>query len=141
MKWIKYIGHPVLTLSLFLLLLIESEHFGGFYLLYILMALPTGAPFAITALIGLISLFVGYKIHRQHLHPIKPGLYLLGYGLMVISLVLFFGRRDRLETFQLTIPTLTFIAFGICSLCFIVYTISLLIKAIERKENNVKLIS
>lgn len=141
MKWIKYIGHPVLVLSLFLLLLIESEHFGGFYLLYILMALPTGSPFAIIALIGLISLFIGYKIYRQNVHPLKPGLYLLGYGLMVFSLVLFFGRKDRLETFQLSIPILTFIAFGICSLAFIVYTISILLKSVERKDKNLKVIA
>lgn len=139
MKWIKYIGHPVLILSLYLLLLIDSEHFGGFYLLYILMALPTGTPFAFIAIIGLICLFVGYKVYRKHLHPIKPSLYLVGYSLMLFSLWLFFGRKDRLETFQLTIPTLTFIVFGICSFCFIVYTISLLLKSIERKNNNIRM--
>src|SRR5215203_5387040 len=138
MKWIKYLGHPVLVMSLFLLLLIESEHFGGFYLLYILMSLLVGSPFGIIAIIGMACLFIGYKVYRQQLHFIKPSMYLLGYSLMVISLVLFFGRKDRLETFQLTIPVLTFIAFSICSICFIIYTISLLLKSLERKKRALK---
>jgi xanthosine utilization system XapX-like protein len=136
MKFIKYIGHPVLLMSLYLLLLIESEHFGGFYLLYILMALPTGAPFAVISLLGLICVFIGYKIYREQFHVLKPTLYLLGWFTMLVGLLLFFSHRDRLATFELSIPTTTFVLFGICSVCFFIYVISLFVKKRDRLSND-----
>lgn len=124
-------------MSLFLLLLMESNHFGGFYLLYILMALPSGAAFSLVAVFGLSLLFIGYKIYRRKIHPLKPLLYLLGYGLLIVSLFLFFTKKDRLETFEQTIPVATFILFAICSLCFLVHCANLFLKCWDRNDNKV----
>ncbi len=62
MKALKIIGHPVLLISLYLLLIIEGDQFGGFYLLYLVMAIPHGVPYAIVALIAFLCVFTGYKV-------------------------------------------------------------------------------
>lgn len=116
MKLIKIVGHPVLVMCFFLLLLISGEGFGGFYLIYLLIGLPHGVPHALLALAGLGAMFTGYKIYRKQSHVIKPLLYLLGSGLMVSALVAFFtaskGYND--PTFHQAVPLVTFILFGVC---------------------------
>ena len=141
MKWIKYTGHPVLVMSLYLLLLIEGAHFGGFFLLYLLMSLSVGALFAVTALIGLLIVFIGYKIYRKNPHPIKPILYILGFVIMIIALLIFFERKERLETFETTIPTFTFVLFGIVSLAYIINAFLLLRKSIFYRNDSFKMIA
>lgn len=65
MKTIKFIGHPISLMIIFMLLIIEGDHFGGFYLLYILMALPHAAGYALLAVAGIASLLLGFKIHPE----------------------------------------------------------------------------
>ena len=141
MKWIKYTGHPVLVMSLYLLLLIEGAHFGGFFLLYLLMSLSVGALFAVTALIGLLIVFIGYKIYRKNPHPIKPILYILGFVIMIIALLIFFERKERLETFETAIPTFTFVLFGMVSLAYIINAFLLLRKSIFYRNDSFKMIA
>lgn len=124
MKAIKFIGHPVLFMSLFLLLIIEGDQFGGLYLLYLVLALPQGAPYAIVALAGLILVFTAYKIYRVRAHYIKPALYVIGSLVMIFSLVLFFGKGNKWETFSLGIPLFSFIIFALSGLCFLLNALS-----------------
>ena len=140
MKALKIIGHPVLLISLYLLLIIEGDQFGGFYLLYLVMAIPHGVPYAIVALIGLLCVFTGYKVYRTKTHFIKPTLYLLGFIIMLFSLVLFFGKGNKWSTFELTVPLLTFIIFGVCSLCFLVNAFYLFIESRVNKTTMLKMI-
>ena len=125
MKAIKIIGHPVLLMSLFLLLIIEGDQFGGLYLLYLVLALPQGAPYAIAALCGLAFVFAGYKVYRTRKHFLKPVFYLTGFLFMLISLIVFFSKGNKWETFGLTIPLLSFIIFGVSSVCFILNSLTL----------------
>lgn len=141
MKWIKYIGHPVLAMSVYLLLLIEGAHFGGFFLLYLLMSLSVGSLYAIIAFVGLLLLFIGYKVYRKNLHPIKPILYVSGLVFMITALFIFFEKKERLETFELAIPTLTFIIFGIVSICFLINTFLLLRESIHHRDENMNAIA
>ena len=118
MKIVKNLGHPVLLICVFLLLLIESEHFGGFYLLYIILALTSGSAFAILASVGIVLVLFGYKVKCSMHFRLKFLIEVSGLLLMVASLLVFFGVRDRLATFHFATPVLTFIIFGICAFSF-----------------------
>jgi xanthosine utilization system XapX-like protein len=137
MKAIKVLGHPIIIMSIFLLLLIEGDNFGGFYLLYLILALPYGAPYAIVALLGLIVVFIGYKIFRVRLHPMKPILYLIGQTLMFCSLIMFFSKGNKYATFQQIIPLFSFVLFALCSICLLINSFILLKQ--QRNSNDQKL--
>lgn len=143
MKIINIIGHPVLVMSMFLLIMISGEHFGGFYLIYILMGLAGGAPHAIIALAGLSLVFIGYKVYRAKPHLIKPILYILGIAVMILALVLFFegsnGYNDG--TFYQTVPIITLLLFGLASLCFMIHSFWLAAKIIKSKDSKLGLAS
>src|SRR5687768_697513 len=115
MKIISIIGHPVLVMSLFLLIMISGEHFGGFYLLYLIMGLYGGASHSILAISGLAILFTGYKIYRSKPKTLKPLLYLLGISIMVWSLITFFDNSQGYNhgTFYQTVPFITLLLFGL----------------------------
>jgi hypothetical protein len=137
MKFLSVIGHPVILMSLYLLLVIESEHFGGFFILYLLMALPTGAAFSIVGAIGLVLVFLGYKLYRKHANILKPLLLLGGFIFLIISLFLFFSEKDRLETFHLTIPIIFFICFSLCSVAFVLNSFILIGQAVLLQKRKI----
>ena len=120
MKIIKWIGHPVIVICTFLLLITEGENFGGFYVLYLILALPHGALYAILASIGIASIVLGFNIQKEKLLIQKQMLYLIGLLLMITSLINFFLTGNQLATFQETVPLLTFVIYGVCCLCFFV---------------------
>ncbi len=143
MKIIKIVGHPVLIISIFLLLLISGESFGGFYLMYILLGLPHGVPHSIIAIAGLGLMFTGYKVYRQQFHIVKPLLYIFGNALMIFALFIFFqdskGYND--STFHQTVPVITFVLFGLCVLCNVLLTVSLCVKTPNKRDKRLKIAS
>lgn len=143
MKIIKIIGHPVLVMSLFLLLLISGEAFGGFYVIYVLLGLSHGVPHALLATGGLGCMLTGYKIYRRQIHPIKPALYVIGNALMILALVTFFSASKGYNdpTFHQTIPLTSFILFGLCMLCNLILSGNLFIRGMNQKDNNLKVAS
>lgn len=143
MKIIKIIGHPVLVMSMFLLVIISGQHFGGFYLLYILMGLPNGAPHALIALTGLITLFIGYKIYRSKPHVFKPILYVIGVLIMSYALLTFFENSQGYNnaTFYQTVPLISLIIYGTCSLCCLIYAFWLIAKIYRSKAANLGITS
>lgn len=123
MRAIKIIGHPVFLISIFLLFIIEGDHFGGFYLLYLLFALPHAALYAITAIAGIALVIGGFQAKTLKWAQI---LSLTGLLLMIISLLIFFGKSDKTgvnETFYDTVPLLSFILLCLSMICFILRTI------------------
>jgi hypothetical protein len=52
----------------FLLILISGQYFGGFYILYLLLALPHGGVYAIVAAIGILILVLTYYTFRRRGH-------------------------------------------------------------------------
>lgn len=117
MKAIKIIGHPIILSFIFLFLLIEGDHFGGFYLLYLLLALPHGAVYAILAFSGIIAVLSGS--YRTISKTVRLFLSFVGIVLMLASLFMFFRSGNKYDTFKLTIPILTFILFGISTICYL----------------------
>jgi hypothetical protein len=122
MKAIKWIGHPVLLVIIYLLLIIEGDQFGGFFMLYLLLALPHFVPYALAAALGIACIVLGFNLRKGNYHSLKPMLFLSGYCLMILSLLVFFSKGNKWETFELAIPILTFVIFGISSLCFLINT-------------------
>jgi xanthosine utilization system XapX-like protein len=126
MKIIKILGSPVLVMILFLLIIIEGKRFGGIYLLYLLISLPHGAPYAIIAIAGLLSLLIGYNISNNKRRLAKAVLYLTGATFLILSLIMFFIKEPRGNnnaTFEQTIPLFTLCLFGFSILCLVINTV------------------
>jgi hypothetical protein len=79
MKVVKIIGHPIVVVCLFLLVIIEGVHFGGFYLLYLLFGLMYAAPFSLAALVGIGLEIVAYNLSMLKRPVLKPLMYLVGW--------------------------------------------------------------
>lgn len=132
MKRINLIGHPIVFITLYLLLMIEGkEHFASIYLVFVYNALKEGFLYAILAAVGLSLVFTGYNIYRKNLHPLKPVLYLAGMLLMILSLFVFFRDGYKSGTFEYFMPVLLFILFSISGVFFLWSTISILIRFLQ----------
>lgn len=132
MKWINIITHPILVLVLFCGILISGEHFGGFYLMYILMALPHGGIHALIALLGIGLILLCYGMYkRKSQFAIDPLLNVLGVFSLYISLWLFFYNTwDYNEaTFHQTIPVIILTLFIMISLAFLIRSIACFAKS------------
>lgn len=124
MRAMKIIGHPVLILTVFLLILISGKAFGGPYIIYILMGLARLNDYAIIGFLGLTSLVISHNIGNYNNHLwIKPSLTLFGIFLLVLSLYIFF-ENDSMQynenTFEQTVPIISFMVFGLCSVCGVI---------------------
>jgi hypothetical protein len=122
MKTIHLLSHPVTILLSFMLILVSGEQMGGFYLLYLLMALPHGGIHALLAVAGTLMLLLSYsKYQRQHKYLIEPVLNILGTGCLFFSLYLFFIRSHGYNnaTFEQTMPLLTLGLFAVLSILFL----------------------
>ena len=130
-------------MSLFLLIIISGEHFGGFYLLYIIMGLYGGASHAILAFSGLLFIFTGYKIYRVKQNILKPFLYLVGISLMVVALVTFFvgSHGYNNSTFHQTIPILSLVLFSLSAFFFVIHFLWLSAKIIKSKSDKIGIAS
>ncbi len=115
------IGHPVLLLSLFLLVMIEGEHFGGFYILYLFFGLMYLAPFTLLAIAGITTIVIGYNLKSEK-QRVKSVLYLIGWLLFIASYLVFFNdlKSNHRETFKTAVPILSFALFGLSSICFLI---------------------
>ena len=137
MKAINIITHPYLLIISFLLLLISGQHFGGFYMLYLLMALPHGGIHALFAVAGIAILIVGQIILKPgRKHQVEPVLNIVGVICLLVSIVLFFyndKQKYNYDTFDQTVPLITLSLFGILSAGFIIRN---LVKFPDDKSEN-----
>jgi hypothetical protein len=132
MKVIKRIGHPVVFICVYSLFITEGVNFGGFYMLYLLLALPHGALYAILAAVGIACIIIGFNLSRDN-KMIKPILYLFGLISMILSLINFFATGDQTPTFRSTVPLTSFVLLCICGLFFFIYTLSLFQKPLLKQ--------
>ena len=123
MKLIRIITHPFLLIAAFLFILISGEHLGGFYLLYLLLALPYGGIHSFLALGGIaILLFAYYKYHRSNSFVVERILNITGSFLLVLSIIIFFYNDKQgynNGTFNQVIPLVTLSIFSLVTLLFI----------------------
>ena len=127
MKRLLMLIHPVVVLCLFATILISGEHFGGLYILYILMALPHGGMYSLFASFGaalLILSLIRYKPESGHF--MGPLLDVFGIFSLYASLYTFFlesGGYNR-STFEQGIPFFTIVLFVLLSLTYLIVSIS-----------------
>lgn len=134
MKVFEIIAHPLTLIVSFFFILISGEHFGGFYLLYLLLALPYGGLHALVAMSGIAVLIVAYlKFKRQNQYVIETIMNVLGAACLVVSLIVFFYHDQsnyNLGTFHQVIPKITLAVFGVLVIVFALYNI---LRTISRK--------
>jgi hypothetical protein len=123
MKIIKWVGHPVIVMVLFLLLIIEGDEFGGFFMLYLLLSLPHLVTYSLVAAAGLILMICAFNYRGSKITAAIS--YLTGYALMLLSLLIFFSKDNKWKTFEPGVPLFSFILFGASSLCFLIWSVSL----------------
>lgn len=126
MKIIKIITNPYLLILSFILILISGESFGGFYLLYILLALPHGGIHAILAVLGIGMLLFGFhKYKRQRIYRIESIFNIIGALLLFFSIFFFFyndeGYNDA--TFQQVMPLVSIAIFSLLLISFLAFNI------------------
>jgi len=137
MKAIKIITHPVLLILSFLFILISGQHLGGFYLLYLLFALPHGGIHALVALVGILTLIFTYiKFNRENKYIIEAIINIAGAACLVVSLFLFF-YNDRsgynAGTFEQLMPQITLVLFGLLVIAFALFNV---VRTFSRKPLN-----
>lgn len=130
MKVIHIITHPVTLIVSFLFILISGEHWGGFYILYLLLALPHGGMHALLGLVGTILLCVAiYQRNKINKHRDSSLLCIGGALLMAGSLLSFFMQRGgeyNYGTFTQTVPVISLIVFVALVTSFLTYNIFVL---------------
>lgn len=124
MKILQFITHPIFLIFYFMFILISGEHLGGFYLLYILLALPHGGIHAIFAFLGIGILVLNYNKYKNRFNNlIEPFLNIIGALLLIISLFSFFYNdvdRYNYGTFYETVPLVILILFIMVILMFLI---------------------
>jgi GNAT superfamily N-acetyltransferase len=124
MKFFKIISHPYTLIICFLMIMISGEHLGGFYALYILLALPFGGVHAFLAIGGIVILLVTHKkLQSKGLASVL--LNYVGVLLLFLSLYYFFWadkKHYNWGTFDQTVPVLTMILTAFVAVCFLIRT-------------------
>jgi uncharacterized membrane protein len=136
MKIIKILGHPYALVISFLFLLISGEHLGGFYILYLLIALPHGGLHSILAIIGIAAILVAF--HRNIKLTTSALLSIVGFALLIVSVYLFFANDTthyNSDTFFQTAPLTTFFIFGFIGICFLISQLSHFVRSNNRQIN------
>jgi hypothetical protein len=122
MKALNFFTHPIILIVSFLIIMISGEHFGGFYALYILLALPHGGPHSVLALLGIMLLILSNATNNKR-GLIRNLLNVFGSILLVLSIVVFFyidKEGYNYGTFYQTIPVITLLLFCFLTLLFLV---------------------
>ena len=124
MKILNILTHPVVLIISFLLILISGQHFGGFYLIYLLFALPHGGIHAIFGFTGiLIILFSYYKFKGIRQYRIESFLNIAGLLFLLCSIFFFFYNDKQgynYQTFDQVVPLISLVLFAIISLFYLV---------------------
>ena len=122
MKALNIATHPVLLIVSFLFILISGEHLGGFYALYILLALPHAWLHSILGVSGILILVISFKINRNRRIVSNNIINIIGAILQALSIVVFFYADKEgynYGTFYQTVPIISLVLFGLLTLLFI----------------------
>lgn len=123
MKVFKFITHPYTVIICFSLILISGESWGGFYLIYLLFALPHAGIHALLALFGTILLLISYdRFKRKKIYLLESITNITGILLLISSLFFFFlndKEHYNYQTFYDTVPQITLVIFSIVALTFL----------------------
>jgi nitrate reductase gamma subunit len=122
MKLFKFLSHPYPMIICFLLIMISGENFGGFYAMYILMALPFGGMHAMLAVAGIIILIANHSVQKNKINPVKQIINLIGVLFLFGSVYYFFWadkQHYNYGSFQQTVPIATMVLAAFTAGCFL----------------------
>lgn len=139
MKLLRFITHPYTLIICFFAIMISGENFGGFYLLYLLMALPHFGSYAVLALLAVILLIVSFKRFRNENYRVGNALNIIGAFLLILSLFIFFWRdvqHYNYSTFYELVPQISLVVFGIVSIAFLYRNVAEILKGYSRNASN-----
>jgi hypothetical protein len=123
MKLFKFLSHPYTLIICFLAIMISGENFGGFYAMYILMALPFGGVHALLAFAGIIVLLGNHSIKRNKVNAAWQVINMLGVLLLFASLYYFFWadkQHYNYGSFEQPVPILTMAVTALAAACFLI---------------------
>ena len=122
MKVMKIFAHPFLIIISFCLMIISGEHLGGFYLSYLLLALPHGGIHSLFAFVGIVLLLISYnKLRDKKAAKVKSIMNIAGLLLMILSLFFFFyndKEHYNYGTFYQFVPQVSLIIFQLYLFAF-----------------------
>lgn len=117
------ITHPYIVIISFFIIMISGQHLGGFYLLYLLLALPHGGMHSLLALFGIVLLLISYnKYKRKKIYLIESIINMVAIVLLILSLFSFFyndKEHYNFGTFYQIVPQITLVAFSVIALTFL----------------------
>ena len=117
------ITHPYIVIISFFIIMISGQHLGGFYLLYLLLALPHGGVHSLLALLGIVLLLISYnKYKRKKIYLIESIINMVAIILLILSLFSFFyndKEHYNFGTFYQIVPQITLVIFSIVALTFL----------------------
>lgn len=117
------ITHPYIVIISFFIIMISGQHLGGFYLLYLLLALPHGSMHSLLALFGIVLLLISYnKYKRKKIYLIESIINMVATILLILSLFSFFyndKEHYNFGTFYQIVPQITLVIFSIVALTFL----------------------
>lgn len=126
MKAIKVITNSYTLIISFLIIIISGQHLGGFYIIYLLIALPYFGIHSILALVGIILLLIIYHNKKNRCFIIRPLINLVSVLMLIASIYMFFyndKEHYNYGTFYQLVPQITLIVFSFIALSFIVRNI------------------
>lgn len=104
MKVLKILTHPYTLIISFLMIMISGEHLGGFYVLYLLLALPINASHSLLALIGIgLLLFSYHKYQGKSSHIVEAIVNIAGALLLFLSIYFFLSMTASIIIMELFI--------------------------------------
>lgn len=137
MKAIKIITHPYTVIISFFAILISGQHLGGFYFLYVLLALPHGGIHSLLAFFGIFLLLVSYyRFEVDKTFLLGSVINLISVFLLLLSLFLFFYNDKghyNYPTFYQTVPQITLVLFIIIAVCFLTENIVSIFRSVSKK--------
>lgn len=141
MKLLHYFTHPYILIISLLIIIISGQHVGGFYILYILLALPHGGIHSLLSLIGIILLLtVQFRYKGRNRSLLVNIVNVFGAVLLVLSLFFFFfndKEHYNYDTFKFWLSLFSLALFSVISISFIVInSLPVIKKQINRPKHS-----
>lgn len=141
MRTINFITHPYTIIISFFAIMISGQHVGGFYLLYILLALPHAGIHSLLALTAVGLLLFVHARYRRSLTTIVSFIFnLIAAFLLFLSLFFFFYTdtdRYNFSTFNQAVPLISLVFFTLFLVSFITVNLKMLIAAVNRSRKSI----
>jgi hypothetical protein len=123
MKALRIITNPYTLIASFLIIIISGQHLGGFYLIYLMLALPHFAAYSVLAVSGIVLLIFTYHSRKIKSSIAEPLVNLVAASMLLASIFTFFftdKEQYNFGTFYQLVPQITLTVFASIWLSFIV---------------------